>query len=446
VPVTAVARRDRARVRVVVALIAGLACAAAADARAATQQVAAAGDAGAAVAVGADGRAFLVTPGARRASAGPSRVRARSAAPGARFGRPRTLLRSRRGERAAGAGVAADGRGVIVVQRIRGTRRSVRAIAFGPGGRLTRAATISRGGASDFAALDVAPSGAAVVVWFRHGRSGRWRLEAAVREPAARAFGPPQPVSAFVRRPCCTAVAAAVGDRGDAVITWRSTSRPAVRAALRRAGRGFGPPQRLTADAADEPRAVVGADGTAAVLYSVQHVPLRAGDGLQMHRAPSGAPFGPAERIDPGGGMTAGAVTVTPAGRVVVAWVDRATASVRLAEGRPGAALGETAAALGTGVPAGGLAVAADDDGRALVAWTRRVPAHPAPRRSIVAALRPADGAPFGPGVALGRPWRAAAPETARLLPGGGALVAWTGSRFGPPRARRTALAVTRLP
>jgi hypothetical protein len=396
--------------------------------------------------VGADGRAFLVTPGARRAAAGPSRVRARSAAPGARFGRAHTLLRSRRGERAAGAGVAADGRGVIVVQRIRGARRSVRAVAFGAGGRLTRAATLSRGGASDFAALDVAPGGAAVVVWFRHGRSGRWRLEAAVREAKARAFGPPQPVSAFVRRPCCTAVSAAIGDRGDAVVTWRSTSRPAVRAALRRPGSAFASPQRLAADAADEPRAVIGADGTAAVLYSVQHVPLRAGDGLHVHRAPSGARFGPAAHVNPGGGLTAGAATVTPAGRVVVAWVDAATASVRLAEARPGDALGETAAPLGTGVPGGELAVAAGDDGRAVVAWTRRVPARPAPRRSIVAALRPADGAPFGAGVALGRPWRAAAPEAARMLPGGGALVAWTGARFGSPRARRTALAVTRLP
>jgi hypothetical protein len=443
--VTAVARRDRARVRVVVALVAGLACAAAADARAATQQVAAAGDAGAAIAVGADGRAFLVTPGARRAPAGPARVRARSAAPGARFGAPRTVLRSRRGERAAGAGVAADGRGVIVVQRIRGTRRRVRAIAFGARGRLTRAATISRGGASDFAALDVAPTGAAVVVWFRHTRSGRWRLEAAIREPEANAFGPPQPVSAFVRRPCCTAVAAAIGERGDAVVAWRSTSRPAVRAALRRPGRAFAPPQRLAGDAADEPRAVVGADGTAAVLYSVQHVPLRAGDGLHIHRAPGGAPFAPAERINPGGGVTAGEATVTPAGRVVVAWVDTATASVRLAEAGAGQAL-SGGAALGTGVPARGLAVAADDAGRAVVAWTGRVPARPTPRQRAMAAMRPVHGAPFGPAVALGRPWRATEPEIARLLPDGGALVAWTGSRFGPPRARRTALAVTRLP
>jgi hypothetical protein len=34
----------------------------------------------------------------------------------------------------------------------------------------------------------------------------------------------------------------------------------------------------------------------------------------------------------------------------------------------------------------------------------------------------------------------------ARLLPGGGALVAWNGAGFGPPAQRRSALLVTRLP
>ena len=201
------------------------------------------------------------------------------------------------------AGVAADGSGVIVVQ----ARRSVRAVAFGPGGALGRPAALSAPGArADFAASAVASSGAAVVVWFRHRSAGRWRLEAATRAPGARRFGAPEPLSAFVRRPCCTSVSVAIGERGDAVATWSSTARPAVWAALRRPGQRFGRPQRLAADASDAPRAVVGADGAAAVIYSTQHVPLRASDGLQLHRASPRGAFGAAEHVNGGGGVTVG--------------------------------------------------------------------------------------------------------------------------------------------
>ena len=88
------------------------------------------------------------------------------------------------------------------------------------------------------------------MVWYRHRGAGRWRLEAATRAPGAVKFGAPRPISAFVRRPCCTAVSVAIGERGDAVATWTSTARPAVWAALRPAGRAFRAPQRLAADPA----------------------------------------------------------------------------------------------------------------------------------------------------------------------------------------------------
>ena len=228
----------------------GLVLALVVAAPASAAQVIAPRDVAARLAVGPDGRAFVVSPSARSGANALSSIRRRAARPGAAFGPSRALMGPAAGARPVDAGVAADGSGVIIVQ----ARRSVRAVAFGPSGALGAPAALSAPGArADFAASAVAPSGAAVVVWFRHRGAGRWRLEAATREPGARRFGPPEPVSAFVRRPCCTSVSVAIGERGDAVVTWSSTSRPAVWAALRRpgsasAGRsGWPPTQRRPA-------------------------------------------------------------------------------------------------------------------------------------------------------------------------------------------------------
>jgi hypothetical protein len=429
---------------VVVVLVACGALGGSAHAAPRSQQFIAAGDIGADLAVGDDGRAFLATLDAQRDSGGSVAVRLRRARPGAGFGPPRTLRRFRALRRDVRVGVAADGSGVIAMRAVRRTHRRVAVAGFDARGRVGRAVIVSRGNAADLAALDVARSGAAVVVWFRHGRGRRWRLEAATREPGSAAFGRATPVSGFVRRPCCTSVSAAIGERGDAVVTWTSTSRPAVWAALRGPGRGFRGPQRLSANAADAPRAAVGAGGTAAVLYSAQHVPLRPGDGLQLHRAAPGGPFGPPEQVNPGGGVTIGEATVAPDGRVLIGWIDGARATVNVSEAAPGGPLVD-AGELGANVAPGRVAVAADDNGRAAVAWAQLASTAPAPRERAVAALRPGPGAPFGPPVALGRPWREAGPEMAGLLPRGGALVVWRGARFSGPAPRRTALAIARL-
>jgi len=404
-------------------------------------------DTGADVAVDAEGRAFWISLSPRRHSGKVYFVRARSAAPGARFGPSRTLLVSSGADRAVGAGVAADGSGVIVVQSRRRASRRVRAVVFNARGRVGSPVVLSRGGRADFAASAVARSGAAVVVWFRHGPAQRWRLEGAIRKPGAVAFGAPRPLSAFLRRPCCTSVSVAVGDRGDAVATWSSTSRPAVWAALWSPGRTPRGPRRLARESSDRPRAVVGAGGTAAVIYSVQHVPLRVDDGLQLRRAVSGARFGAAEHVNPGGGVTIATAAVSPDGHVIVAWVDRAgaeTARVRVSEAGPGEPLVDTGE-LGTKVAPEALAVAAGDDGSAVVAWSEDVSTVPAYLERAVAATRQGRGGPFGSPIALGRPWRAAAPRLARLVPGG-ALVLWSGSRFGGRVERRAALTVTRVP
>jgi hypothetical protein len=418
-----------------------------ATARAASEQVIGTGDVGADVAVDGAGRAFLVSSSAGHDSGTFASVRARSAAPGAAFGAARMLLRSTRTARAVDAGVAGDGSGMIVVERVQGPERGVQVATIGARGAVGDPVTVSApGDRADFAASAVARSGAAVVLWFRHDAGGRWRLEAAIREPRGGAFGPPRPVSRFVRRACCSTVSVAIGERGDAVATWSSTSRPGVWAALRSPGGGFRRPQRLAGDASDAPRAVVGAGGTAALIYSVQHVPLRAGDGLALHRAARGRAFGAAAHVNPGGGMTIADAAVTPSGKVVVAWTDRVHgARVHVSEARPTQLPVETGE-LGARVTPEALAVAADDDGRAVVAWSQLVSTEPAYREQAVAATRQTGNAAFGPAVALGRPWRAAAPGLARLVPGGAALVVWRGAAYGRRTDRRAALAVTRLP
>jgi hypothetical protein len=374
------------------------------------------------LAVDGAGRAYLVHAQA-------SSAQLRVAAPGRAFGPWRTLMRARPGERVVDAAVAGDGSGVAVVQR----DRTVRIVTL-----TGRSVGSSGAGSADFAATAVAPGGAAVVVWFRHHRDKRWRLEAAVRAPGASAFGRAQPLSRFVRRACCTNVSAAVGARGDAVVAWRSTGRPSAWAAQRRSGRGFRRAQRLTADAATAPEATVGADGIAAVVYSTQHVPLRAADGLQLHRAPADR-FGRAEHVNPGGGVTLADVAIAGNGAIAVAWLDRVHGDrVHLSEAPAGGALAVTAE-LGTAVSPRAVAVDADATGRAVVAWTERAGAG----ERATAALRPAAGAPFAAAAKLGRiDWRNAEPGQAALVPGGGALVLWSGERT---TARRTTLAVARL-
>jgi hypothetical protein len=403
-----------------------------ATAHATAAQVIATRSLGAEVAIDGDGRAFLVTRAAD----------ARVAAPGGLFGPPRTLLSSSRTERVVDAGVAASGRGVIVVQGEDRQSGRVRVVTFNARGLVGRPLTVStHRGPADFTASDVAGSGAAVVVWFRHRKDGRWRLEASIRDPGAAAFGPPVPISAFVRRACCTSVSVMIGERGDAVATWTSTAHPSVWAAARRPGHAFRRPQRLARAASDAPKAVVGAGGAAAVTYTTQHVPLRASDGLQLHRTAGGS-FGVAERV---GGATVGAAAVTPAGRVLVAWVDRDDGRVHVSEGRPAERLVETST-LGTNVASRGLAVAADDEGRAVIAWSQLMSGAPPYREQAVAAIRPVGGGPLGSVVPLGRPWRAATPQLAALVPGAGALALWSGSSYGGPATRRTELIVTRLP
>ena len=120
----------------------GLVLALVAATPASAAQVVAPRDVAAGLAVGPDGRAFVVSPSARPDSNALSSIRRRAARPGAAFGPSRTLMRSAGGARPVDAGVAADGSGVIIVQ----AHRSVHAVAFGTGGALGDAGRAVRAG------------------------------------------------------------------------------------------------------------------------------------------------------------------------------------------------------------------------------------------------------------------------------------------------------------
>ena len=137
--------------------------------------------------------------------------------------------------------------------------------------------------------------------------------------------------------------------------------------------------------------------------------------------------------------MTLGNVTVTRAGRTAVAWIEPTAARVRLSEAGPRMPLG-AGAVLGADAASRAPVVAADDDGRTVVAWTARAPSRRSLDERVVAATRVASTAGFGPPVALGAPWPVGAPRAVRLIPGGGALVLWTGTG-----RRRSAHTLTRL-
>src|SRR4051812_50213807 len=91
---------------------------------------------------------------------------------------------------------------------------------------------------------------------------------------------------------------------------------------------------------------------------------------------------------------------------------------------------------MGTNVASTGLAVAADDEGRAVIAWSQLVSGAPAYREQAVAAIRQAGELAFGSVVPLGRPWRAARPPPAPLGLGARANVVGGAARHGGPDGR----------
>ena len=333
--------------------LAALLAAAAVPANAAAAQVIAPRDVSAAVAVGRDGRAFVVSPSARPDSGTLSPVRRRCAARGSAFGPSRVLLARGRRRAARRRRVAADGSGVIVLQR----GRSVRTAAFAAGGRVGPSTRSPRAAPAPTSpprpSLRAAPRSWSGTATATRGAGG-WRPRP--RAEAAR-FGAPRPISAFARRPCCTGRVG--GDRRArrrrGGVDVDGSAPPCGRAAPRgpRLPRAAAPRRRRRRPAGRRCRGRERRSGA-----DLQHPARPPARDRRAPAAPAqqpGGAFGPAEHVNPHGRRSAPRPVTRASARPRRLARPAAGFTVHLSEAAPGALLAATAgsAPVRTSTPSG---------------------------------------------------------------------------------------------
>jgi hypothetical protein len=382
-----------------------------------------------------DGGAALITSYDPDDDASPPELRLRRAAPGGAFDGGVLLGRANFGPE---VGLAADGSGVVLTS-------GAGVASFTPDGAVGPVTRLSPSGERAFPdGVYVAPSGAALALWYEGSRRREQRLTAAVRDPGAAQFGPPQRV---LSGPSGHFAIAGVGDAGDAVILSTRSGSSRYFAAVRRPGGAFGPPQWLSRRSSGGMRAAIGADGTIVVAHYVR-TPWRDYERYDaaVRRAAPGAPrLGPARVIDRRGLREPWDLAVAPNGRILFAAVRDVRRSSRLEvwDAAPGGPLALTGIA-GRAVVSQEIAVDVDGAGRAVVAWSQNAPRRgdPTAYGRMMAARREAIGTPFTqPEPLHDRSYQSTDPYDAALAPGGAALVAW--STF--PAARDSAAGVTWL-
>jgi hypothetical protein len=227
------------------------------------------------------------------------------------------------------------GRALLAIRRYDGKRTRLTLAQRSRTGRWTqlRGVNIGREIAGPYIAVN--PSGAAVVTWAARRKRG-WRIEAITRARSGQ-FGAPRVLSGthgnypWSLRP-------AVGAGGDALVTWQWQDE----------GRLFG--------------------GFRNPVWAV-------------HAAPGGG-WSPEQPLGHSGDDARIAFSVSPAGRMLVAWLPsflgaaqvREPSRLEIAE-RPVGGPFAPSRRLATSIPAfiehGGPVAAVADDGRALVAWAR---------------------------------------------------------------------------
>ncbi|HEX8086405.1 MAG TPA: hypothetical protein VF529_19095 [Solirubrobacteraceae bacterium] len=347
------------------------------------------------------------------------------------------------------AGFAASGDGLVLTDE-----GGIRVRRFFADGTVGPAVPLSRPGwrASPLA-LDVAPSGAALAVWEELRGRRPMRLMAAMRPAGAEGFGAPQRLFADARSPVGLE-AAAVGDRGDAVVAAGEEDCAGLHVMLARPGGGFGRAQRLGRGTCLA-EAEMGADGTVVLAHTrVRGRPGAARYGLAVRRAAPGMARLSRARVLARRGLGSPIdIAMSPSGRIVLATGREVTyrrTDVEVWDAAPGAPLRRTGI-VGRNLASEEVAADVDDEGRAIVAWGQD-----APRPGTVvaytlamAARRSAAGAPFSqPEPLHEHSFQFMDVFGAALVPGGGAYVAWSAfseSDLYPPDGIRGA-GVTRLP
>ena len=330
--------------------------------------------------------------------------------------------RSEDGEAGTPAGRSGDpvffghGRAAVVIVRPVGSNRDPRSelrVAirsggrFGPSRRVVKHRRIAPPSLAGNARGDLA------LAWFEDRGTDKDRVYVALRR-AGHAFGKPIRLATGPLR----GIAAAVGSRGDVLVTW--VARGKVHARLRRHGHGFGRAETLRSD----PAFAVGlhpaitSSGRAYVAWSAQAL-FEGGDSgpayYEVATRPAGAArFRRAQRLDrlPAGRLGGPLdLALTGRGNAIAAWIsDRVRVAETGADGRFGAPRDLTAPGV---VPdddvtrLGGVDAAATPAGARLVTWTAAGP--------LVQAAFGSPGGPLGPAedVAAGETPRAAFPGPA---------------------------------
>jgi hypothetical protein len=178
---------------------------------------------------------------------------------------------SESGENAGAAEIDVDAAGNAIANWLRndGPDTIVQAAIKAPGGAFASLGDVSPAGeTAERPVLDVAPSGAATVVWRLAGLAEDF-LQASMR-PAGGAFSPPVNVNSGKDSPLFHEVA--VGDEGDAIVVWSGDNgaNEIVRAAVRTAGSSaFGAPVAISQSSPDlfHPRPSMDAGGDATVVW-----------------------------------------------------------------------------------------------------------------------------------------------------------------------------------
>ena len=198
---------------------------------------------------------------------------------------------------------------------------------------------------------------------------------AAVRDPGG-AWSVPLDLDYPTSNWNVTATAAAVSDRGDAVVAWvehtfKEPERMRVRVARRAPGAGFGEPQTLATGANEiqDVQAGVAANGDAFVLWTTKEgafAPHR--NVVRVANAPAGQPLGAPTIVGTMPWRSDAALAVAQDGQALVAL--RQARSMMVVERPPGGTFGGPTF-VGTADDAVGVVAQAviEDGGRAAIAW-----------------------------------------------------------------------------
>ncbi|MGD9696281.1 MAG: hypothetical protein AB7V42_11550 [Thermoleophilia bacterium] len=273
-------------------------------------------------------------------------------------------------------------------------------------------------------------SGDAIAVWTRGPSSS---IAVAERPAGAPAFGPPSALAAGCApgAPNCLVFnpRIAVNARGDAVALWQRgtgssvVERTTIVVATRPAGRAdWGDPVAVGEIAGTPTPAAVAIDagGGVTVVWRGADFTMMAAD------APSGAASFATVALGQGNGVPG--LAVNASGAAAAAWIDaRGTGvgQVLVAERPPGGAWGPPVPVSPSGRPPAAVvaldaAVALDDAGDALAAWT----VADGSGATLAVARRPAGGA-WGPPSELGGRWSYYGPPDIALAPSGDAVALW---------------------